>query len=244
MQRDSPDARSCKERVGKALLRVATQQRCRQPRRFIAMQELARLAQVAHPEHVARWRASAVVGQHDGRQVLAQVFRVPQMPRRNGDDSRRRRVRKIVRRCRHPVEKRLPRGFRLRLADPLEHHRDIERVVGAKRRLLAPVRIEEALGVERDEARDQPLERRVGTGADRRVDAAEEFRELVRAQRDLRHHAKAAPAATLQPPEEIRIRAGIGDADGAIGGDDFGLEQRTLPQFHIASRSCRSRRFG
>ena len=95
-----------------------------------------------------------------------------------------------------------------------------------ERCLLAPAGIEEAVGVERDEPRDEAAERRIRARVDRRVDDTEEFRQLVRAQREPGHHAEAAAAAALQRPEEIRIRAGIGDAHPAIGGDDFGLQQR------------------
>ena len=56
-------------------------------------------------------------------------------------------------------------------------------------------------------------------------DAADGVRQLSRAQRQPGHDAKAATAAALDAPEQIRIGAGVGDARHAVGGDDLGLEQ-------------------
>ena len=148
------------------------------------------------------------------------------MPRGDVDNARRLREREILRGRGDPIEKRPPDFGSARLVDALEEHRDVERVVGTECRLLAPTGIEETVGVERDEPRDEAAERRIRARVNRRVDDTEEFRQVVRAQRELGHHAERAAAAALQRPEEVCIRAGIGDAHPPIGGDDFGLEER------------------
>ena len=57
------------------------------------------------------------------------------------------------------------------------------------------------------------------------LDAAQNSRQLVRGERDSRDDAEAAAASALEPPEELGIRARVGDADLAVGGHDLGLEQ-------------------
>jgi hypothetical protein len=87
------------------------------------------------------------------------------------------------------------------------------------------MRIEQAIAIEPDKVRDEPAERGMGARMDRRVEDAEGFRQIMRAQRELRHDAEAAAAASLQSPEEFAVRAGVGDARDAVGGDDLGLQQ-------------------
>ncbi len=87
------------------------------------------------------------------------------------------------------------------------------------------MRVEQALRVERHDLVDQAAVRVVRRGLDRHVHRAEKFRQLARPEGEPGHHAKTAPATALDPPEEVGIRAGVGDPDGAVGGDDLGLEQ-------------------
>ena len=44
-------------------------------------------------------------------------------------------------------------------------------------------------------------------------------------QREPGHDAEAPATAALEPPEQVRIGAGIRDPHGAIGGDDLGFQQ-------------------
>ena len=78
--------------------------------------------------------------------------------------------------------------FRLIAIDPLEDHRDLEDVAAMELDLLAPCRIEQCVVIERDEALDQPPERRVGIGLHRGERAAEELRQFVGAQGESRDH--------------------------------------------------------
>ena len=115
--------------------------------------------------------------------------------------------------------------LRLLLVQPLEHHGDREDVVRPEGDLLAPVRIEEALAVEADDPADQPTERGVRRRLDRHERRSEEFRQIMGPQRKPGHHTEATATAALEPPEQVRIGAGIRDPHGAIGGDDLGLQQ-------------------
>ena len=58
---------------------------------------------------------------------------------------------------------------------------------------------------------------------------AEELGQRVRAQRDAGDDSKPA-AAALQRPEEVGIRAGVGDPDLAVGGHDFRLDEARAGQ--------------
>ena len=72
---------------------------------------------------------------------------------------------------------------------------------------------------------DQPAERGVRIRLDGREHRPEERRQVMRPQRQPRHDAEAPAAAALEPPEQVRVRAGIGDPHRAVGGDHLGLEQ-------------------
>jgi len=49
------------------------------------------------------------------------------------------------------------------------------------------------------------------------------------AERQARHDAEAA-SATLQRPEEVWVRAGVGELDAAVGGHDLGFQQVSRSQ--------------
>ena len=87
------------------------------------------------------------------------------------------------------------------------------------------MRVEQRLGVERDDPAHQAPVRRVGGGLDRHVDRPDERGQLARPEREARHHPERAPAAALEPPEELRVRARARDAHRAVGGDHLGLQQ-------------------
>ena len=61
------------------------------------------------------------------------------------------------------------------------------------------------------EAPDQPPKGRDRRGFDGHRDETEELRQFVRAQRHTRDDAEASPSATLQSPEEVGVRARIGE---------------------------------
>ena len=87
------------------------------------------------------------------------------------------------------------------------------------------MRIEEAGGIEFEEAREEPAERIVGARLDLAPGGAEELRQLVRAQREARDDAPAAAATTLECPEEIRMRALIHGERAAVGSHHFRFQQ-------------------
>src|SRR6185312_10856336 len=62
-------------------------------------------------------------------------------------------------------------------------------------------------------------------GLDDETDTAEELGQLEGAQGQSRDHAQTAATAALEAPEQLGVRAGVGDAYLAVGGDDFCLQQ-------------------
>ena len=180
------------------------------------------------------------------RRVLLQKRGIPEVPRRQA-----RRTAAAATSVKSP---RLSgRSSRRTAATPLSRHRrsmpwntmaSLEHVVGPERHLLAPLRIEQALAIEGDEALDQAPVGGVRLGLHRRERAAEELRQLAGAQGEPGHHAQAAAAAALQAPEQVGVGAGVGDAHRAVGRDHLGLDQARPPPGRSAWRSCRSRRSG
>lgn len=85
--------------------------------------------------------------------------------------------------------------------------------------------IEKTVGAEIEEPADQPMESGVGRRLDRRRHAAEEGRQRVRAQRHAGDHAEAAATTTFEGPQQVGVRASIGDPHKAVGRDDFRLQQ-------------------
>ena len=134
-------------------------------------------------------------------------------------------MREVLRRGCQPVEERAPGGLRLLLIETLEHHRDVEDVPRAEGDLLAPMGVEQRLAVEGDDLANQSPKRVVRCRLDGREHRAEELRQVVRSQRELGHDTEAPATASLDRPEQVRMRAGIGDPDRPIGRDDFGFEE-------------------
>src|SRR6266496_2888586 len=116
------------------------------------MEELSRLTEVACPEDVALGSARTRVDEHCVGQVPAEVVGIPEASRGHGDDPRRRFDREILRRSCHPIEERPPDAFRLLPFETLEHHEHVERVARPERRLLAPMRVEERVVVDYNDA--------------------------------------------------------------------------------------------
>ena len=183
------------------------------------------LGEVARPKHVVLRRPRPVVGADELRQVRAQKLRVPQMAARDREDHRRRPRYEILRRGGDPGEERTPDRFGLRLAQTLERHPDVQPVAEPQGDEVAPVRIEQVVGIKCDETPDQPTKGGVGRGLDRGMNAADKARQIVRLQGQPRDDAEAAAAAAFKPPEQIAVGAGIGDPHGAVRGDDFGFQQ-------------------
>ena len=110
--------------------------------------------------------------------------------------------------------------------------------------LLAPMRIEQRLRIELDDPADQPAERVVRSRPDGGEHRAERRRQIMSLQREPRHDAEAAAATALEAPEQLRVRAGIGDPHRAVGGDDLGFEQARRSHAVRLRESFRSRRSG
>ena len=79
----------------------------------------------------------------------------------------------VFRRACDRVQEGFPDRLRLTPIEPLEHHRDLQHVVGAQANLFAPMRIQQAARVEVDDQADQPAKRRRRGGLDRHVHGAE-----------------------------------------------------------------------
>ena len=122
------------------------------------------------------------------------------MPRRQGGDEGRRLQREVVRPRGQPVEERLPHGGGGIAVEALEHHGDAQDVVAAEGHLLAPLRIEELLAIEGDEALDQVAVGGIRLGSHVHEHGAEELGQLARPEREPRDDAEAAAAAALQAP--------------------------------------------
>ena len=109
------------------------------------------------------------------------------------------------------------------LVEALEHHRNRQHAARGEDKLFAPVRIEKRLRVEFDNLRDKAPVGLVGRRLYGREHSAQKFRQRVGAQSDPGDDAEPA-AAALQRPEEIGIRAGVGDFNVAVGCHDFRLQ--------------------
>ena len=71
----------------------------------------------------------------------------------------------------------------------------------------------------------QTTESRIGRGFNGEERPACELGDIANAESQFADDPEAASAATFEGPEEIGIGAGVGDADLAVGSDDFGFEQ-------------------
>ena len=227
VQREAGVARCVEQCVGQ-LVALPIVQQCRaQPGRLVAVQNLAGLRLIAGPEDIAGGRVGPIISGDEAQRAFDQRGG-PEIPRRGGDDFERREVDSdVLRRRRQRVEKGLPHGHRLGAVQALKDHGHVERVVGSKSQLLAPVRADEALGAEVKRQADESAKGRIRRRAHREVHRAEALGQRVHAQSQARDDAEAGAAAAFEGPEKLRLGAGVGDADLAVGGDDFSLEQVT-----------------
>src|ERR1700733_9121634 len=196
------------KRVGEAFPPIVFEQGSRQPGGLIGVPDRAGLAEVAGPKNVLRRRAGPIV-RDDQTWSLLEKGGVPETTRRLADDPRARYDRKVLRGSRHPIEERTPRRLRLLLSEPLQDHRNHD-IAAPDADFFSPMWIEERLRVEFDGFGDEAAVGVVGCRLYGREHAAHKFRQRMRAQRDARDDAEPA-AAALQRPEEVGIRAGIGD---------------------------------
>ena len=97
-------------------------------------------------------------------------------------------------------------------------------------RLLAPMRIEQFLGIVLGEPPDQPLKRFVRTRVNRPIQRPKPFGQIVRRQRESCDHAERPAAPSFQRPEQVRLARCVDDANCAVGGYDFGFEQNRRRQ--------------
>src|ERR1051325_3779126 len=101
------------------------------------------------------------------------------------------------------VEKWLPDLLGVLRAHPLECERQLEDVVAPDLDLLPPVLVAQPVAIERDEALEQLLERRVALRGDLAADVAEVVGQRVRHERHPGDHAERAAAAAAQRPEQL-----------------------------------------
>src|SRR5271154_1642161 len=98
------------------------------------------------------------------------------------------------------------------------------------------MRIEKRLCVEFDDSANKAAGCIVRRRLDGREDTAEEFGQRMRAQSHAGDDSEAA-AAAFERPEEVGIRAGVGDPDLAVGGHDLSLDE-TPPGKAISLRKA------
>src|SRR5580658_3544270 len=157
--------------------------------------------------------------------MLFPPLRIPPVPRRYGSDNQPPIKRIIVRRTRHPIQKRLPDFFRLRRVQPLADHVDFKRVFGIHMRLLSPMVVEEMLPIEAHELADQTPIGIIRRRLDLEAGVAKELGKVVQLERNLTDDAEGASSSALERPEQIGAGAGVRDPDLSVSGDDFRLEQ-------------------
>src|SRR5262249_32419202 len=88
-----------------------------------------------------------------------------------------------------------------------------------------PGRMKKRLLVEAKKAADESAKRGVGLRLDTTFRPPEEFWEVVGGECNPRHNPEAAADAAFQCPEEVGIRAGIGDPYVPVGGNDLRFEE-------------------
>ena len=187
------------------------------------MDDLTGLVEIPAPKDVALGRALAIVGKDDAGN-LPECRGVPEPAARRSRNSRRRNDVEVLRRCGDPIEERTPSGLRLIPAEALKDHLDPQTPASLQAELLAPLRVEDRLCVEVERLRHKPAISLVGRRVDRRNHRADDLGKLVRPERHARHDAEAA-AAALDRPEEVRVQAGVGELDVAVGGHHLGLDE-------------------
>ena len=85
--------------------------------------------------------------------------------------------------------------------------------------------VEETLGVEVEEGREQAPIRLIRFRPDAAYAVSERGRRFVHLHRDTGDDAPGATAASLDRPEEVGVVAGIDHPNLAVGCDDLGLKQ-------------------
>jgi hypothetical protein len=91
--------------------------------------------------------------------------------------------------------------------------------------LLSPVRVQQALAVERNHLLDQRQIGGIRPGCDRGDHRAEIVRQGMGTQRQPGGDAEGPASAALEGPEQVRVLDRVGDAHGPVRGDDLRLEQ-------------------
>ena len=206
----------------------AVEQRSRQPDRLVALHEPAGFAEIAAPEHVARRRARPVVAHRKSRRVRLHARGVPEVPRRHsGTNIGGWTSVKSARRVGQPSRRTAatpPRGSAVR---PWNTIATLSALSGRKRDLLAPVRIEQAARVEVDEAlRSAGGRPSSDVALIVALRAAEESSGSSWVRRVSRVTTpKLPPPPPFSAQNRSGLRAGVGDAHLAVGGDDLGLQQ-------------------
>src|SRR5215831_1030311 len=188
------------------------------------MNEVPGLAEIGCPEHIVLGRSRSIVGHDHAWRTFLDESRVPAVDGGNQTDHWRLRECEVSGRVGHPLHERLPEGPGLVSREPLAGHLDIERVAWPHVHDLTPVRIVKASSVEADESANQPAESGRGRRLDGDGDEPEEVRQFVGAERHPRDDAETTAAPTLEGPEKVRMRAGIGDPYEAVRGDDLRLQ--------------------
>jgi hypothetical protein len=84
--------------------------------------------------------------------------------------------------------------------------------------------MEKAIAVKAYEPASELAEGRIRVCLDGCAGSAKEFGKLARSERDLGDNAHRATATTFDRPEQVRIRAGIGDSYRAISRHNFRLQ--------------------
>src|SRR6185437_16845680 len=90
---------------------------------------------------------------------------------------------------------------------------------------LAPVLVVQPIRVEVEETANQPAKRKRGGRMDRSGYEAEQCRQRVRSQREPCDDTEGAAATALQGPEELGVRARVGNAHVAVRRDDLRFQQ-------------------
>ena len=111
------------------------------------------------------------------------------------------------------------------LIQALEDHRHLEYVDWTKMDFLAPMGIEQVVLIEGDIPADQSPEGGVGPRLDSHECSTDNRWHVVCFEGHAGDDPKGSSTAALERPEEVRVLACIDDTNGAIGSDDFRLQQ-------------------
>ena len=86
--------------------------------------------------------------------------------------------------------------------------------------------VEQLFLIETDHAGNEPPAGCIRTGLNRSEHSAKILRKFPRPERQLRHHAEAAPAPAFETPEQFRIHAGVGSANRPVRRHHLRFQQR------------------